>query len=147
MFFYLGAPISEDRFFAAARKIFGPDLTKIRLCPFEDAPMSREDMKKALGMTQFSEKKYMATKVALTEDESIDPIEAARALAVEGGVDVLWYDIREDSDEGEWDWAGYAIAPYILFKPDGSEHKARLDEERRDVDDDRWLGDKLIVLD
>jgi|GEM_PF-1956570 len=141
MKFYIRNPISKDRLMAAAQKIYGASAEDLEIVEDINRPGLQPTRKRGLNQDPVD---HVFGTVIFADDTSL-PVEAARALAVEGGVDVLWYDIREDSDEGEWDWAGYAIAPYILFKPDGSEHKARLDEER--PNDDRWLGDKLIVLD
>lgn len=148
MEFWLGHSISKDRFFAVARKIFGGDLSKIRVRPDASTPLSDEDKGKDLGMSQHIREDYLGTSVTATEDDSIDPHELARALATEGGVDVLWYDDTGASGEEEWDWAGFTTAPYILFKPDGSEHRARMDEHSAaDEVNPRGFAGKLIVLD
>ncbi|MBR2978589.1 MAG: hypothetical protein IKC51_01495 [Myxococcaceae bacterium] len=125
MEFQLEHPVSQDRLEAAAERIFGVGISEIRVRADSNIPKTPEEEAKKFGIAQnIRLKGRFFTRVTATDTP--DPRAAAHALAVEGGVEVLWFDDRDDSEDLEEDFYGYTIGPYLLFKPDGSEHKARL---------------------
>ena len=125
MEFQLEHPVSKDRLEAAAERIFGVGILEIRVRADTKFPRTPEEEAKMFGIVQHlrGDGRFV-TRVTATDTP--DPRAAARVLAVEGGVEVLWLDDSDDSVDLEEDFYGYTLGPYILFKPDGSEHKARL---------------------
>ncbi len=121
MDFLIEHPISKERLRAAARRIYRVVDSEIDVLEEFWAPL---DETKKLRVIQKVALEHLCSKIIATDTEN--PRAAARVLAVEGGVEVLWLDDSDDSVDLEEDFYGYTLGPYILFKPDGSEHKARL---------------------
>ena len=122
---YLKSPLSPERFEAVARAIFGQDLSDFRVRPDGNAELTKEERKKSKGISQFIYEGYFETCIMTTEENEIDHIEMARLFATVGGVEALVLDVTETTGRFEVDSEFYALSPWVLFKPDGSMHRAR----------------------
>ena len=122
---YLGKPLSSERFSAVARAIFGQDLSGFRVRADDSAELTKDELSKSKTISQFIGNDYLETRILTSEGDEIDHLETARLFATVGGVDAMVLDVKETSGKYEVDSEWYAISPWILFKPDGSMHRAR----------------------
>ena len=118
--FNLGQPIPKDKLDRIVQRLYNRPLTEV------DAvyDTASERPKFEVGISQIIKTGYLETRLHAYERPNIK--EAARIIATEGGVDVVILDLSQ----GDWieGWDGATLGPYLLFKPDGSEHRARFKE-------------------
>ena len=118
--FNLGQPIPKDKLDRIVQRLYNRPLTEV------DAvyDTASERPKFEVGISQIIKNGYLCTRLNAYDGPDIK--DAARIIATEGGVDVVILDFSQ----GDWieGWDGDTLGPFLLVKPDGSEHRARRKE-------------------
>ena len=147
---FLKSPLSLERFEAVARAIFGQDLSDFRVRPDGNAELTKEERKKSKGISQFIYEGYFETFITTTEENEIDHIEMARLFATVGGVEALVLDVEEKTGKFEADRDTHPLSPWLLFEPDGTMHRARIDPYDWDTPEserEKPFHEKIHLLD
>ena len=147
---YLKSPLSPERFEAVARAIFGQDLSDVSVTPDINVELTKEERKKNKGIVQCIYEGDFETCIMTTEENEIDHIEMARLFATVGGVEALVLDVTETTGRFEVDRDTHPLAPWLLFEPDGTMHRARIDPYDWDTPEserEKPFHEKIHLLD
>ena len=119
--FKLGQPISKEKLETIVQKFYKRPLSELHVVYDAENDEGEKRNYETLGIAQTIKPNYLYT--VLTAFDGPTPKEAARIIATEGGVDVLFF----DRSQGSWieGWDGTTLGPFMLVKPDGSMHRAR----------------------
>ena len=148
---FLKSPLSPERFEAVARAIFGEDLSDFDVRPDMNVELTKEDLKKNKGIAQnVVGEDFFNTDILTTEENEIDHIEMARLFATVGGVEALVLDVEEKTGKFEADRDTHPLSPWLLFEPDGTMHRARIDPYDWDTPEserEKPFHEKIHLLD
>lgn len=126
--FLIERSIPRDMLNTLAPRIFQTDISQIGV--IERAGDESADADKAHWVVQKPSSAPFYTYLILSGEPSAR--EAARLIATEGGVEVLWFD-EENAEWDDDDVYAPSPGPYYFFRPDGTVREARLDVAKAEV--------------